>query len=44
MYNEAIGCRSNILILFYLITAEMMDGNIGLFISALVGLGVTAAK
>ncbi len=43
MYNGAIVAGIISLILFYLITAQMMNGNIGLFISALVGLGVTAA-
>lgn len=43
MYNGAIVAGVIALILFYLITHLMMNGEIGLFISALVGLGVTAA-
>jgi K(+)-stimulated pyrophosphate-energized sodium pump len=43
MYNGAIVAGIISLILFYLITRQMMNGDIGLFISALVGLGVTAA-
>jgi K(+)-stimulated pyrophosphate-energized sodium pump len=43
MYKGAIIAGVISIILFYLITQVMMDGNTGLFISALVGLGVTAA-
>lgn len=43
MYNGAIISGIISLILFYLITQVMMNGNINLFISALIGLGVTAA-
>ncbi len=43
MYKGAIVAGGISAILFYIITQVMMDGNIGLFISALVGLGVTAA-
>jgi len=43
MYNGAIVAGIISLILFYLITKIMMNGDINLFISALVGLGVTAA-
>lgn len=43
MYNGAIVAGIISLILFYLITQVMMGGDNRLFISALVGLGVTAA-
>lgn len=43
MYNGAIVAGIISLILFYVITQEMMKGDIRLFISALIGLGVTAA-
>jgi len=43
MYNGAIVAGIISLILFYLITQQLMGGDIRLFISALVGLGVTAA-
>jgi K(+)-stimulated pyrophosphate-energized sodium pump len=43
MYNGAIIAGIISLILFYLITQTMMNGDMRLFISALVGLGVTAA-
>ncbi len=43
MYKGAIVAGVIAIVLFYFITLLMMDGNIGLFISALVGLGVTAA-
>lgn len=43
MYNGAIVAGIISLILFYGITQEMMKGDIRLFISALIGLGVTAA-
>ncbi len=43
MYNGAIVAGIISLILFYFITRQLMNGDTGLFISALVGLGVTAA-
>jgi K(+)-stimulated pyrophosphate-energized sodium pump len=43
MYNGAIVAGIISLILFYVITQEMMKGDIRFFISALIGLGVTAA-
>jgi len=43
MYNGAIIAGIISLILFYVITAQLMGSDIRLFISALVGLGVTAA-
>ena len=43
MYNGAIVAGIISLVLFYLITGQMMNGDIGLFICALIGLGVTAA-
>jgi K(+)-stimulated pyrophosphate-energized sodium pump len=43
MYNGAIVAGIISLILFYGITQEIMKGDIRLFISALIGLGVTAA-
>lgn len=43
MYNGAIVAGIISLILFYVITQQIMGGDIRLFISALVGLGVTAA-
>ncbi|MFZ3170238.1 MAG: sodium-translocating pyrophosphatase [Candidatus Methanoperedens sp.] len=43
MYNGAIVAGIISLILFYLITGQMMNGDIRLFVCALVGLGVTAA-
>ncbi len=43
MYKGAVVAGIVSLILFYIITQLMMDGNMNLFISALVGLGVTAA-
>ena len=43
MYNGAIVAGIISLILFYVITGQMMNGDIRLFICALVGLGVTAA-
>ncbi len=43
MYNGAIVAGIISLILFYVITQLMMNGDIRLFISALIGLGVTAA-
>ncbi len=42
MYKGAIVAGLISVVLFYLITLRMMNGDIGLFISALVGLGVTA--
>jgi K(+)-stimulated pyrophosphate-energized sodium pump len=42
MYKGAIVAGAISVILFYIITQQLMN-NIGLFISALVGLGVTAA-
>ena len=43
MYNGAIVAGIISLVLFYIITQQIMNGDIRLFISALVGLGVTAA-
>jgi K(+)-stimulated pyrophosphate-energized sodium pump len=43
MYNGAIVAGIISLILFYVITQQIMGGDIRLFICALVGLGVTAA-
>ncbi|MDD5615622.1 MAG: sodium-translocating pyrophosphatase [Candidatus Methanoperedens sp.] len=43
MYNGAIVAGIISLVLFYVITQQMMKGDIRLFISALIGLGVTAA-
>lgn len=43
MYNGAIISGAISLLFFYLITVELMNGDMNLFISALVGLGVTAA-
>jgi len=43
MYNGAIIAGIISLILFYVITVQLMGSDIRLFISALVGLGVTAA-
>lgn len=43
MYKGAIVSGIISLILFYVITAQMMGGDIRLFISALAGIGVTAA-
>ncbi len=43
MYNGAIVAGIISLILFYIITRQMMNGDTRLFISALVGIGVTAA-
>jgi len=43
MYKGAIIAGIISLILFYVITQQLMGGDIRLFISALVGLGVTAA-
>ncbi|MCE8425707.1 MAG: sodium-translocating pyrophosphatase [Candidatus Methanoperedens sp.] len=43
MYNGAIVAGIISLVLFYMITQVMMGGDNRLFISALVGLGVTAA-
>ncbi len=43
MYNGAIVAGIISLVLFYVITMDMMKGDIRLFISALIGLGVTAA-
>lgn len=43
MYNGAIVAGIISLILFYIITQQMMNGDTRLFISALVGIGVTAA-
>ncbi len=43
MYKGAVVAGIISLILFYVITQQLMNGDIGLFISALVGLGVTAA-
>jgi len=43
MYKGAIVAGGISIILFYIITQQMMNGSTGLFISALVGLGVTAA-
>ncbi|MBU4372892.1 MAG: sodium-translocating pyrophosphatase [Euryarchaeota archaeon] len=43
MYKGAIVAGAISIVLFYMITQRLMEGDIGLFISALVGLGVTAA-
>ncbi|MCX9012432.1 MAG: sodium-translocating pyrophosphatase [Candidatus Methanoperedens sp.] len=43
MYKGAIAAGVISIILFYIITQQMMGGNTGLFISALAGLGVMAA-
>ncbi len=43
MYKGAIVAGLISIAFFYAITSVMMDGNINLFISALVGLGVTAS-
>ena len=43
MYKGAIVSGVISIILFYIITLLLMNGDTGLFISALVGLGVTAA-
>ncbi len=43
MYNGAVVAGIISLILFYIITQQMMNGDTRLFISALVGIGVTAA-
>jgi K(+)-stimulated pyrophosphate-energized sodium pump len=43
MYNGAIVAGIISLILFYVVTQQLMGGDIRLFICALVGLGVTAA-
>ena len=43
MYKGAVIAGIISLILFYVITVQLMDGDMNLFISALVGLGVTAA-
>ncbi len=43
MYKGAIIAGGISVVLFYIITQQLMNGDIGLFISALVGLGVTAA-
>jgi K(+)-stimulated pyrophosphate-energized sodium pump len=43
MYKGAIVAGVISIVLFYIITQIMMDGDMRLFISALVGLGVTAA-
>ncbi len=43
MYKGAIVAGLISVVMFYLITQQLMGGNTGLFISALVGLGVTAA-
>ncbi len=43
MYKGAIAAGLISAVLFYLITQVLMNGNTGLFISALVGLGVTTA-
>ncbi len=43
MYKGAIVAGVISIVLFYIITQLMMDGDMRLFISALVGLGVTAA-
>ncbi len=43
MYKGAIVAGLISLVLFYVITQQLMNGDIGLFISALVGLGVTTA-
>ncbi|VVB51124.1 K(+)-stimulated pyrophosphate-energized sodium pump [uncultured archaeon] len=43
MYNGAIVAGIISLVLFYFITQQLMNGEISLFICALIGLGVTAA-
>ncbi len=43
MYKGAVVAGIISLVLFYVITQRLMNGDIGLFISALVGLGVTTA-
>lgn len=43
MYKGAIVAGAISLVLFYAITQQMMNGDINIFISALVGLAVTAA-
>ncbi len=43
MYKGAVAAGAISIVLFYIITQQMMNGDTGLFISALVGLGVTAA-
>ncbi len=43
MYKGAIAAGLISVVLFYFITQQMMNGSVGLFISALVGLGVTTA-
>ncbi len=43
MYKGAVAAGAISIVLFYIITQKMMNGDTGLFISALVGLGVTAA-
>ncbi|MDP2767352.1 MAG: sodium-translocating pyrophosphatase [Candidatus Methanoperedens sp.] len=43
MYKGAIVAGAISIVLFYMVTQQLMEGNKGLFISALVGLGVTAA-
>jgi K(+)-stimulated pyrophosphate-energized sodium pump len=43
MYKGAIAAGAISVVMFYIITQQLMNGNTGLFISALVGLGVTAA-
>jgi K(+)-stimulated pyrophosphate-energized sodium pump len=43
MYKGAIVAGAISVVLFYIITQRLMNGDTGLFISALVGLGVTAA-
>ena len=43
MYKGAIAAGLISAVLFYLITQKIMNGDSGLFISTLVGLGVTAA-
>jgi len=43
MYNGAIVAGIISLVMFYVITQELMKGDIRFFFSALIGLGVTAA-
>lgn len=43
MYKGAIAAGLISVVLFYIITQQMMNGDTGLFVSALVGLGVTTA-
>lgn len=43
MYKGAVAAGAISIVLFYIITQQLMNGDMGLFISALVGLGVTAA-